>query len=180
MKMINPAKFFPAIRATMFENDLTQDQVNGINAILAVFPDNWDLRWCAYAMGTVFWETRMTMQPVREAFWLSEAWRKANLRYYPYYGRGYVEMTWLENYQKFAAIVGVDLVKFPDLALHPDIAAKIMVYGMENGSFSGRKLGQYFDAGHTDWTGARWIINAQDKALIVAQHAEECYKAMTC
>ena len=38
----------------------------------------------AYLLATAFWETARTMQPVDEAFWLSEAWRKKNLRY----GRG--------------------------------------------------------------------------------------------
>ena len=34
----------------------------------------------AYLLATAFWETARTMQPVVEAFWLSEAWRKKNLR----------------------------------------------------------------------------------------------------
>lgn len=54
----------------------------------------------AYVLATVEWETAKTFKPVREAFWLSEAWRKKNLRYYPFYGRGYVQLTWEKNYKK--------------------------------------------------------------------------------
>ena len=54
----------------------------------------WPTAWCAYGLATAWWETNKTMQPVREAYWLSEAWRKPNLRYYPHYGRGYVQLTW--------------------------------------------------------------------------------------
>jgi hypothetical protein len=42
----------------------------------------------AYVLATTEWETAQTFKPVREAFWLSEDWRRRNFRYYPYYGRG--------------------------------------------------------------------------------------------
>jgi threonine synthase len=42
----------------------------------------------AYVLATTEWETAQTFKPVREAFWLSEEWRRQNLNYYPYYGRG--------------------------------------------------------------------------------------------
>ena len=47
-----------------------------------------------YLLATAFWQTARTMQPVDEAFWLSEAWRKKNLRYWPWYGRGHCQLTW--------------------------------------------------------------------------------------
>lgn len=40
----------------------------------------------AYVLATVDWETNKTFKPVKEAYWLSENWRKKNLRYYPFYG----------------------------------------------------------------------------------------------
>lgn len=40
----------------------------------------------AYVLATVFHETGHTWKPVKEAYWFSEAWRKQNLRYFPYYG----------------------------------------------------------------------------------------------
>lgn len=45
------------------------------------------------------WTVRFT--PVREAYWLSEAWRAANLRYYPDYGRGLMQCTWPDNYEYY-------------------------------------------------------------------------------
>ena len=47
----------------------------------------------AYTLATAYWETNRTMKPVEEAYWLSDAWRKANLRYYPWHGRGYTQTT---------------------------------------------------------------------------------------
>ncbi|MEO0080462.1 MAG: glycoside hydrolase family 19 protein, partial [candidate division WOR-3 bacterium] len=69
----------------------------------------------AYVVATAEWETGKTFKPVKEAFWLSEEWRKKNLRYYPYYGRGYVQLTWESNYRKYSKILGIDLVGNPDL-----------------------------------------------------------------
>ena len=57
-----------------------------------------------YIIATVQHETNNTFKPIKEAYWLSEGWRKRNLRYYPYYGRGYVQITWRENYEKFSNI----------------------------------------------------------------------------
>ena len=87
-------------------------------------------------IATVAIETASTFSPVREAFWLSEDWRRANLRYYPYYGRGFIQLTWESNYRtygpKIAALWGAgghepdfDLVGNPDNALNPDIAAAV-------------------------------------------------------
>ena len=73
----------------------------------------------AYVLATVQWETAQTFRPVREAFWLSEDWRRRNLRYYPYYGRGFVQITWKNNYEKYSKLLGVDLVNNPDLAMEP-------------------------------------------------------------
>lgn len=86
--------------------------------------------------GTLAIETASTFAPVREAFWLDEAWRQNNLRYYPYYGRGYIQLTWESNYQtygpKIAELWGTspdqpdfDLAGEPDRALDPDIAAAV-------------------------------------------------------
>lgn len=76
-------------------------------------------------LGTFAKETASTMLPVREAYWLSEAWRKANLtRYYPYYGRGFIQTTWLSNYERVSAITGVDVVSDPDKLLETRIAAE--------------------------------------------------------
>lgn len=79
----------------------------------------------AAAVGTTAIESAHTFLPVREAFWLSEAWRAANLRYYEFYGRGLIQLTWRENYARMSPVCGVDLVAEPDLALEPEHAAVI-------------------------------------------------------
>jgi hypothetical protein len=43
-----------------------------------------------------------------------------------YKGRGYIQITGRSNYTRYARILGVDLVNNPDLALRPDIAARIV------------------------------------------------------
>ena len=80
----------------------------------------------AGAIATISVETASTFAPCREAFWLSEEWRKNNLRYYPYYGRGYIQLTWDYNYRTYGQLLGLDqLEQEPDLALDPNNAARI-------------------------------------------------------
>jgi len=126
-----------------------------------------------YVLATAEWETNHTMYPVKEAYWVSESWRKRHLRYYPYFGRGFVQITWKENYEKFGKILGIDLAIHPDLALFPKYAAFILVYGMKHGTFTGKKLDDYTSKFDFDFVGARHIINGKDKAHTIASIAKE-------
>lgn len=125
----------------------------------------------AYVLATAYWETAHTMKPVREAYWLSEDWRKKNLRYYPWYGRGFVQLTWQANYKKAGDEIGVDLIANADAALDPVNAAKIAVTGMVEGWFTGKKLSDYITLQRSDFLGARHIINGVDKAQEIADIA---------
>jgi predicted chitinase len=125
----------------------------------------------AYVLATTDHETNHTFQPVREAYWLSEDWRRQNLRYYPYYGRGYVQITWKSNYAKYGQLLGVDLVGNPDLAMVPKNALFILVHGFTTGGFTGVKLADYVNASTTDFFNARRCINALDKAQEIADLA---------
>ena len=129
----------------------------------------------AYVLATVEWETNHTWLPVKEAYWTSEGWRKRHLRYYPYYGRGFVQLTWKDNYARFSKLVHADLVEHPDLALYPKYASYILVKGMKDGLFTGKKLDDYLDSDtmNFDFTGARHIINGNDKAHTIASIAKE-------
>ncbi len=128
----------------------------------------------AYVLATAEWETNHTMYPVREAYWLSEAWRKKHLKYYPWYGRGLVQLTWEANYKKFSDLLGVDFVEEPDLALAPQYAAKILVIGMRDGLFTGLSLKDcMIDDWDMDYVKARGIINGKDKADIIASIATD-------
>lgn len=128
----------------------------------------------AYVLATVQHETAGTYKPVKEAYWKDEAWREANLtRYYPFYGRGYVQLTWESNYQKYADILGIDLVGDPDLALEPKTAAFILVHGFKTGAFTGKKITDYIDEEGYDFVEARRCINGLDKCDEIAALAEK-------
>ena len=43
-----------------------------------------------------------------------------------YKGRGFIQLTGRANYTRYSKILGVDLVNNPDLAMRPDIAARIV------------------------------------------------------
>lgn len=178
--MIDRKKFFDGVRARLFSGTLNEAQVVGMSGIL----DEWerrkltDLRWLAYMLATTKHETNATMQPVCEAYWLSEDWRKAHLRYWPYYGRGFVQLTWQANYLKMtkalrAQFPDLDLVRHPDEALLLDVATAILFEGMLRaetgcGDFTGVCLEQFFDDITNDPVGARRIINGTDKDQLIA------------
>lgn len=170
--------FYGRVRA--FSGDLEQSQVDGFNALLKAMGDaRWPCSWCAYGLATAWHETARTMQPVREAYWVknAEAWRKAHLKYYPHYGRGFVQLTWPFNYEKADHELGLGgkLIADLDLALRPDIAARIMVAGMEAGWFTAKSLKTYLPidgaAGFDAFKEARRIINGTDKASEIAKLA---------
>lgn len=133
----------------------------------------------AYVLATTQWETAQTFQPVRESFWLSEDWRRANLSYYPYYGRGYVQLTWRENYAKYAQLLGIDLVGQPDLALQPDTALFVLVHGFKTGTFAGPTIAEFINPNQTDFVNARRCINGTDKAQEIAALAQTFLTALS-
>ncbi|HEX8575916.1 MAG TPA: hypothetical protein VF677_06440, partial [Flavobacterium sp.] len=76
-----------------------------------------------------------------------------------------------------------DLLDNPDKAMDFELAVKIMVYGSEEGIFSGKKLGKYINERKTDYLNARRVINGLDKAAIVEGYAkkiEKCLKIEKC
>ena len=172
---MNCEAFFAAVRHAPFAGGLSRGQVDGINTIL----DEWnkrglsDLRWLAYMLATTFHETARTMQPIREYG------RGRGMRYgMTYYGRGFVQLTWEDNYRKASAVVGVDLVARPDRALEPPIAATILFDGMIKGWFTGHKLADYLSPALSDYVGARRIINGTDRAVAIAGYAVSFERAL--
>ena len=136
---------------------------------------------CAYVLATAKWETAHTMEPVREAYWLSESWRRTNLRYYPWYGRGYVQLTWEDNYKRAQKELelGTLLTDNPDAAMDPRYACQIIVMGMKAGWFTGKKLSDYIDLQRSDFKNARRIVNGTDKAQEIADIAKEYDAVLT-
>lgn len=190
MTALNRATFFTHIRAAPFGGHLTDPQVSGLTSLLDAFDAAkvTDTRFQAYMLATTFHETARAMLPVEEGGkgrgraygHPTGPWHKV------YYGRGDVQETWLANYQKatvqlrkHGAIGGdVDLARKPELMLRPDIAAATLVYGMQEGWFTGRKLADYFTAKKTDWRNARRIINGTDCAAMIADYAVAFYAAL--
>lgn len=180
--MINRKIFFAGIRQTPFDGKLTAGQVKGTSAIL----DEWerrkltDLRHLAYMLATTKWETAHTMQPITEGG--SQKYLRGK-KYWPWIGRGFVQLTWERNYKAFQAKVlelfDVDIIADPDGALQLDVAAYIMFEGMAKGTFTGKKLSDYFNASKTDWLNARRIINGTDKALQISDIAKSFYADLT-
>ena len=78
-----------------------------------------------------------------------------------YAGRGFVQLTHKSNYETMDKALGLNgaLIKNPDLAATPDIAARILVVGMRDGMFTGKALGKYVNAENDDFFSARRVVN---------------------
>ena len=133
-----------------------------------------DYRWVAYIMATTKHETNKTFKPVEEAYWLSDGWRATNLRYYPWHGRGFVQITWKVNYQKMSHRLNIPvLATVPDIALDWEPAYEILVVGMLEGLFTGRDLDDFINEQYCDYYRARKIVNGMDKAALIADYAAD-------
>lgn len=98
-------------------------------------------------------------------------------------GRGYVQITGRRNYTLWARRLGIGIVAKPDLvATDPSLAARILVQGMRDGSFTGKKLADYFRPGEEpDFFNARSMINGDKhkNGEKIAGHARRYLAAMT-
>lgn len=91
-----------------------------------------------------------------------------------YYGRGFVQLTHLSNYRKYAEITKHDLVNEPEqVANNKELASYILVDGMKHGRFTGRKLDDYSKGDSFDFVNARQIVNGNDKAKSIADLAKK-------
>jgi predicted chitinase len=129
----------------------------------------------AYLLATAYHETAHTMKPVEEAYYLgnrAEAYRK-KLRYYPWHGRGYVQLTWQRNYLLASQKTGVDLTANPAAAMWSDVAAKVLVIGSMEGWFTGKGIPEYITREASDFLNARRVINGTDKAEDIAKLARQ-------
>jgi hypothetical protein len=178
--------YFDSVRPSLFSGSLSQQQVDGQNDILGVwdalpkrFPTlKLDRRWLAYMLATTYHETSKEMWPIEE-------YSKGSGQPYgkkdpetgqTYYGRGYVQLTWRDNYAHATDALNLagtndDMEWHAERALDPVIAAKIMYLGMYQGWFrksqDGRPqtLTRYFNETTDDAYEAREIING-DKSKV--------------
>lgn len=186
---MNRQVFFNEIRSSLFSGRLTKSQVDGINFKLDAFDKAGikDSRWRAYMLATSYHETARRMQPIEE-------YGKGKGRPYGqklkhsrkpythpdklYYGRGDVQLTWFENYELMGKLLNAPLLENPDLALNPEISARIMIEGMtkgksNRGDFTGVSLETYFSSTKDDPVNARRIINGMDKANLIAGYHDK-------
>lgn len=172
---MNREKFFDAIRAAI--GPLDQAFVDGTEALL----DEGEgrkmmLEQQAYIMATAYHETAATMQPIAEyghgeghEYGEPCAEHGGQIPY----GRGFVQLTWCDNYVKADTELGLHgtLVDDFDLALDMGIAAQIIFQGMIEGWFTGAKLDDYITDDVVDYINARRIVNGTDRAEQIAHYA---------
>lgn len=196
---VDYGKFYDFLRGNKLLGPvITKPEFEGCDAIIrACLRAGWGVSYTAYALGTSYLETAATMQPIKEkggdAYFTrmydingsrpAKAKELGNLtpgdgKKYP--GHGYVQLTGKKNYAKLteklrALGFDVDLVKNPELAMRPDIAAMVMVIGMEEGLFTSRKLSDdlpRFGPGTLpQFVKSRDIINGTDRQNDVADYA---------
>ncbi len=145
-----------------------------------------EVKQIAYVLATAYHESNR--------FKAKEEYRKGHGRKYgqrvpiwnsksdAFYGRGWVQLTWLGNYGQFTARLSalrgeeVDLINHPEIILENDeINAYITVVGMKEGLFTGKKLSDYVG---DDYVGARRVVNGTDKAGLIAGYAEKFEEAL--
>jgi putative chitinase len=185
--------FFDAVRSDPFDGSLTSAQVEGMEtlfdvweALFALDAKEQSVPWFAYALATVFHETAATMKPIEE-------YGKGEGRDYGepagpydqcYYGRGHVQLTWEENYQKGEDILEkkygmtVPLHQYPHRMLEDEPSAIVLFDGMIDGWFTGVGLPDFFNEDEEDPVNARKIINALDKADLIAGYYGTFKKAL--
>ncbi|RTL05368.1 hypothetical protein EKK58_08185 [Candidatus Dependentiae bacterium] len=202
----NEKRFFDILRP--FFGSYTQEQVNGINGIIKAFREvgDGDIDTLAYALATAYHETGKRMSPVREGFAKTDKGARnavaklaekrgpdsAVAKYskpvgpygHVYYGRGHVQLTWQHNYRNASKDAGVDLERYPDKMLDPEISARVLIRGIMDGRWNGQGKGIDFYEGEDDTLSreeaiqARRLVNVQDKALTIAVYFEQFYNAL--
>jgi len=160
---------------------LNQKQVDGVNFLLErLFEETALLTQKAYIMATVEHETGATFQPIEERgprsyFTKYEppcqlAKALGNLYLgdgYKFRGRGYCMLTGRTNYEKFG------IAECPGKACDPVTAYDILYKGMLDGEWTGKKLSNYVNTSKSDYVNARRVVNGVDRAMWIANLAEE-------
>jgi putative chitinase len=176
--------YFDSVRPSLFHGSLSQLQVEGQEAILGEWelPQDeraamTDLRHLAYPLATTYHETSEEMWPIEEygkGQGMSYG-KKDPQTGQTYYGRGFVQLTWRDNYARATKELGLkggaDLEWHAQMALDPQIAADVMFIGMKEGWFRASSDGQrqtlerWFNDAKDDAYQAREIING-DKTKV--------------
>lgn len=185
--MIDSTIFIKQCKELLFGSTMSAKQVGGCKAIIDYWNanyDGYDPRWLAYMLATTFHETAQRMQPIEEfgkgkSRAYGNRYKMNGGRYFDtpniFYGRGFVQLTWYENYAKAGKKLGEDFIKNPSLALDLGNATKILFWGMIEGWFTGRKLSDYFNAKDVGPFNARRIINGIDRAADIVGYYKKFF-----
>ncbi len=166
MRFYDPYKFLKRYLITFGKYSLSQEE--GILFLLDKLGKSKRITspgMDAYVFATVMWETAYTFQPISE--YGSEGYLRRK-KYYPFYGRGYVQLTWEFNYRKFGSALDIDLLKNPVLANVPIYAWNILEMGMtddfgvQDPDFTKYTLEDFINNDKVDFLNARKIINPKD------------------
>jgi len=182
---------------------LSENQVSAFNHIVSAMDADKSITYPqgAYILATIWHETATTMQPIAEygkgkgriyGTWYKNskdqlyAFKDGSKTTaylsddYPhlYYGRGYIQLTWFENFKKASEKLKHDFLNNPDDVMQIEHATNILLLGMKDGWFTGRKLSDYINQSKKDYLNARRIINGMDKASLIAGYAETFEKAL--
>lgn len=166
-------KFIFAVQGPL--GKLSTSQIDGLKTLLDFIQKDMnivDIRFAGYMLATVYHETGHTFLPIEE-YGKGKGHKYGEIdpvTHKAYYGRGYVQLTWKDNYKEFSIILKLDLVSNPELVLDPLTAYKIMSIGMRKGSFTGVSLNKYFNETKDDPINARKIINGLDCAERIANY----------
>jgi predicted chitinase len=164
---MNETNLFNALRGITSDKRLSQVQVDSVNAILeaCVKYHVTEQRQIAYILATAFHESRL--KPIEEIGHGAGHPYGKFINGHVYYGRGFVQLTWKDNYATFSKRLNIDLVNRPELALNIEYAADILVLGMRDAMFTGVGLSKYLSETKNDPLNARRIVNGIDCAALI-------------
>jgi hypothetical protein len=170
-------------REKLFTKGYTQRQVDSINAIVYECNKQCVLmsEQVAYILATAYHECHDPKHPENRLTPMWEFGGETYLKskkYYPFYGRGFSQLTWDYNYEKEQKRLGISLVKKPDLMLDILTSANSHVYCMMNGTYTGKKLTAYINPERVDYINSRRVVNGVDKASLIAGYAGDFYRCI--
>jgi len=167
LQKVNAPDFFTKMEAA-FKQQFDTDQRRAVILLAHESQMNnvTDLNQFAYILATCYHECRFKSIPEIRAKRGTKVWQMQEKYWYTgYYGRGFSQLTWRANYEKFEKRTALPLVANPDLVLKPEVGAEILVDGMVNGLFSGVKLSRYIQPGKPpDFLRARRVVNGNFQA----------------
>jgi len=108
---------------------------------------------------TVAVETGRSFKPIKEKManpHLQPELYARQMQYFPWIGRGFVQITWESNYRLFGSLIGVDLVSNREAACEPETAAKVLAAFFHRNGIDKA-------ANAKDWSAVRGLVNAGHK-----------------